>query len=250
MGLRRRTPAVVFASRISARHPALTLLERAVLERSSRNDVTTGAVAAYSRPVAVRVERLSEPGEASDSPVLVLSFRGVDFSSPEEVRAAARRLVAAHRGGHGVVAVLSASDDTSAALTALAAQISAQPPPREYDMLLSAGARIAVALCAMAIHDLGVEAISLSGSQAGIVTDENHGAASIVHVGARRVREALAQGRIVLVADAQGVSREHEITTFAKGARSATADALAAALGGSRQIVLDGSAAGVPAGPL
>lgn len=107
-------------------------------------------------------------------------------------------------------------------------------------MLFSTGSQIAVALCAMAVHDLGVEAISLSGSQAGILTDAAHGAASILQVRSQRVQEALARDRIVLVADAQGVSAEGEITTFGSERSNATAAALAAALNGSWHDVLDG----------
>lgn len=184
--------------------------------------------------MAVRVfEPLAERGEATDpAAVLVLSFPSAPAGDAEEIRWAAHRLVGARRSGNRVVGVLAASDDTTTELVALAAEISRRPEPREYDMLISTGARIAVALCAMAIHDLGYEAVSLSGSQAGIVTDTTHGAATIVQVHPRRVQDALARGCIVLVADAQGVSAEREITTFGPGCANATAAALAAALDG------------------
>jgi len=178
--------------------------------------------------------------ETADAPVLVLSFPGAAVADAERVRTVAGQLVDARRSGNRVVGVLSAPEDTTAELVGLAAAISEQPVPREYDMLVSAGARIAVALCAMAVHDLGQEAISLSGSQAGIVTDTTHGAATIVQVRPWRVQEALARGSIVLVADAQGVSAEQEITTFGPGCTNASAAALAAALAGSWQVVLDG----------
>jgi aspartate kinase len=156
---------------------------------------------------------------------------------PAKVRAVARQLVAAHRAGHRVVGVLSAPDSTTTELTRLAREISDRPDPREYDMLLSAGACISVALCAMAVHDLGVEAISLSGSQAGVVTDGVHGAAKIKAVRTRRIQEALDQGKIVLVADSQGVSVTREITTFAHLGANATAAALAGALAAGRTVV-------------
>ncbi len=193
---------------------------------------------------------LASCGETADAPVLVLSFPGAAVAGPERIREVARRLVNAHRSANRVVGVLSPPDETTAELVALAAAISEQPEPREYDMLVSAGARIATALCAMAVHDLGVEAVSLSGSQAGIVTNAAHGAATIVQVQAERVREALAGGRIVLVADAQGVSAEREITTFGLGGASATAAALAAALGGRWQVAFDGEPVdGIPLPP-
>ena len=171
--------------------------------------------------MAVRaIEPLAQPADADPAPVLVLSFSGAAVGDAEGIRWVARRLVEAHRSGYRVVGVLAATDDTTAELVGLAAEISERPEPREYDMLVSAGARIAVALCAMAVHDLGHEAISLSGSQAGIVTDTAHGAATIVQVRAWRVLEALAQGQIVLVADAQGVSAEREITTLGPDTRT------------------------------
>src|SRR5205814_428513 len=120
---------------------------------------------------------------------------------------------------------------TTDELLDLARQVSRRPEPRELDMLISVGERIACELCAMAIHDLGHEAISLTGSQAGIVTDTVHGKAKIVDVRARRIHEALDRNEIVLVAGFQGVSSEHEVTTLGRGGSDTTAVALAAALG-------------------
>ena len=186
--------------------------------------------------------------DTAGAPVVVLSFPAAAVAGPDRIREVARLLVDTHRSGNRVVGVLSASEMTMAELVALATRVAERPEPREYDMLFSAGATIVVALCAMAVHDLGVEAISLSGSQAGIVTDTAHGAATIVHVRAERVREALARGLIVLVADAQGVSAEREVTTFGPAGANVTAPALAAALDASWEVVLDGpSAEGVPA---
>ena len=120
---------------------------------------------------------------------------------------------------------------TTDELLALAHQISPTPHPRELDMLVSVGERISCALAAMAIHDLGHEAISLTGSQAGIVTDTVHGKAKIVEVRAHRIHEALDAGTIVLVAGFQGVSTAFEVTTLGRGGSDTTAVALAAALG-------------------
>ena len=133
--------------------------------------------------------------------------------------------------GVRVVAVLSAMGRTTDELLDLAHQISDTPDARELDMLVSVGERISCALCAMAIHDLGHEAISLTGSQAGIVTDTVHGKAKIVDVRARRIHEALDRNEIVLVAGFQGVSSEQEVTTLGRGGSDTTAVALAAALG-------------------
>ncbi len=128
--------------------------------------------------------------------------------------------------------MLSAMGKTTDELIRLAHEVSPEPHPREYDMLVSTGERISNALCAMAIHDLGHEAVSFTGSQAGIVTDESHTKAKIVEVRARRIHEALEQDRIVLVAGFQGVSTEtHDVTTLGRGGSDTTAVALAAALG-------------------
>ena len=121
--------------------------------------------------------------------------------------------------------------DTTDDLVRLAHEVSPRPKPRELDMLISVGERISCALAAMAIHDLGHEAISLTGSQAGIVTDTVHGKAKIVEVRARRIHEALDQDRIVLVAGFQGVSTDFDVTTLGRGGSDTTAVALAAALG-------------------
>jgi aspartate kinase len=131
-----------------------------------------------------------------------------------------------------VVGVLSAMGTTTDELIRLAHEVSDRPHPREYDMLVSTGERISNALCAMAIHDLGHEAVSLTGSQAGIVTDDSHTKAKIVEVRGQRVHEALDQDRIVLVAGFQGVSNAtHDVTTLGRGGSDTTAVALAAALG-------------------
>jgi aspartate kinase len=160
-----------------------------------------------------------------------MKFGGTSVADTERIKAVARRLVAAQEAGNRVVAVLSAMGDTTDELVRLSYEISSRPAPRELDMLISVGERVSCALAAMAIHDLGHEAISLTGSQAGIVTDTAHGKAKIVDVRARRIHEALDAGRIVLVAGFQGVSTEFDVTTLGRGGSNLTAVALAAALG-------------------
>jgi aspartate kinase len=177
------------------------------------------------------------PAVAREAPAragtVVMKFGGTSVADPEKLKEVARRIVAARTEGTRVVAVLSAMGDTTDDLVRLAYEVSARPKPRELDMLISVGERISCALAAMAIHDLGHEAISLTGSQAGIVTDTAHGKAKIVDVRARRIHEALDQDRIVLVAGFQGVSTDRDITTLGRGGSDTTAVALAAALGAS-----------------
>jgi aspartate kinase len=149
-----------------------------------------------------------------------------------ELKRAASRIVAAREQGHQVVAVLSARGKTTDRLLEAAREISLQPDPREMDMLLSIGERESCALCAMAINDLGHRAISLTGSQAGIVTDSSHTKARILDVRADRIRSALGEDSIVLVAGFQGVSTDsRDVTTLGRGGSDTTAVALAAALG-------------------
>jgi aspartate kinase len=177
------------------------------------------------------VPAVERDADAARLGTVVMKFGGSSVADPEKLKNVARRLVAAREAGTRVVAVLSAMGTTTDELLDLAQQISATPDPRELDMLVSVGERISCALCAMAIHDLGHEAISLTGSQAGIVTDTVHGKAKIVDVRARRIHEALDRDEIVLVAGFQGVSSEHEVTTLGRGGSDTTAVALAAALG-------------------
>ena len=176
------------------------------------------------------VPAVERDAEAPQLQTIVMKFGGTSVADPEKLKSVARRLVAAHEAGERVVAVLSAMGKTTDDLLDLARVVSRTPDPRELDMLVSVGERISCALCAMAIHDLGHEAISLTGSQAGIVTDTVHGKAKIVDVRARRIHEALDRGEIVLVAGFQGVSAEHEVTTLGRGGSDTTAVALAAAL--------------------
>jgi aspartate kinase len=162
---------------------------------------------------------------------IVMKFGGTSVADPEHILGAARRIVHAHEQGSDVVAVLSARGAATDELVRMAFEISPDPKPREMDMLLSTGERISCALCAMAIHDLGSEAVSLSGSQAGIVTDTSHTKARILDVRADRIRELLETGKIVLVAGFQGVSTSQDVTTLGRGGSDTTAVALAAALG-------------------
>jgi aspartate kinase len=162
---------------------------------------------------------------------IVMKFGGTSVEGPERLKAVAARIVSTCEAGGRVVAVLSAMGDTTDELLALAHEVSSRPDPRELDMLISVGERISCALAAMAINDLGHEAISLTGSQAGIVTDTTHTKAKIVEVRAQRIHDALDGGKIVLVAGFQGVSTGREITTLGRGGSDTTAVALAAALG-------------------
>jgi aspartate kinase len=163
-------------------------------------------------------------------PTVVMKFGGTSVADAERIKRAARRIVAQREAGKRVVAVLSARGLTTDELIAMAEEVSPTPDPREMDMLLSTGERISCALCAMAINDLGHRAISLTGSQAGIVTDTSHTKARILDVRADRIREALDEDRIVLVAGFQGVSTSRDVTTLGRGGSDTTAVAVAAAL--------------------
>lgn len=164
-------------------------------------------------------------------PVVVMKFGGTSVASADDIKRAARRIVAAREQGKSVVAVLSARGKTTDDLVAAAREISERPSPREMDMLLSTGERISCALCAMAIWDMGHQAISLTGSQAGIVTDSSHTKARILDVRADRIAAALTEDNIVLVAGFQGVSDDSkDVTTLGRGGSDTTAVALAAAL--------------------
>src|SRR5436853_6596577 len=168
-------------------------------------------------------------GDGSD--IVVMKFGGTSVAGAEQIKRDAARIVAAREAGNRVVAVLSARGKTTDQLVEQAHEISDRPVAREMDMLLSSGERIACGLAAMAIHAMGHEAISLTGSQAGIVTDSCHTKARIIDVRADRISEALQQDRIVLVAGFQGVSTDsRDVTTLGRGGSDTTAVALAAAL--------------------
>lgn len=161
---------------------------------------------------------------------VVMKFGGTSVADAERLKRAAERIVAKRDQGLRVVAVLSARGKTTDDLIADAQEISPHPDPREMDMLLSTGERQSCALCAMAINDLGHQAISLTGSQAGIVTDTSHTKARILEVRADRIRDALDDDKIVLVAGFQGVSTAKDVTTLGRGGSDTTAVALAAAV--------------------
>jgi len=162
---------------------------------------------------------------------VVMKFGGTSVADAQRIKQAARRIVARKEEGRRVVVVLSARGKTTDELIAMAQEVSPAPDPRELDMLLSTGERISCALCAMAIHDLGHQAISLTGSQAGIVTDTSHTKARILDVRADRIEAALGDGAIALVAGFQGVSTARDVTTLGRGGSDTTAVALAAAVG-------------------
>jgi len=161
---------------------------------------------------------------------IVMKFGGTSVADAQRIKSAAQRIVAKREQGHRVVAVLSARGKETDRLIADAFEISENPDPREMDMLLSTGERQSCALAAMAINDLGHRAISLTGSQAGIVTDTSHTKARILEVRADRIREGLDEDRIVLVAGFQGVSTARDVTTLGRGGSDTTAVALAAAV--------------------
>ena len=160
-----------------------------------------------------------------------MKFGGSSVADADKIRNVATRIAAAKEGGDDVLAVVSARGKTTDGLVDLAYEISDRPDPREMDMLLSTGERISCALMAMALHDLGHDAISFTGSQAGILTDDSHMKAKILEIRADRLSAAIGGGNIALVAGFQGVSADnHNVTTLGRGGSDTTAVALAAAL--------------------
>jgi len=163
--------------------------------------------------------------------LIVQKYGGSSVADADAIKRVARRIVDTKNAGHQVVVVVSAMGDTTDELLDLAEQVSDNPPGREMDMLLTAGERISMALVAMAINDLGAEARSYTGSQAGLITDGAHGAARIIDVTPDRIQEAIDQGAIPIVAGFQGVALDtKDITTLGRGGSDTTAVALAAAL--------------------
>ncbi len=163
-------------------------------------------------------------------PIIVQKYGGSSVADVARMRRVAERVRARRAEGHQLVVVVSAMGDTTDELLGLAKQVSLDPPRRELDMLLTAGERISVALLSMALQELGVPAISFTGSQSGIITDEAHASARILEVRPVRILEELGLGKVVLVAGYQGVSRKREVTTLGRGGTDTTAVALAAAL--------------------
>jgi aspartate kinase len=182
---------------------------------------------------ATEYEAVPAVEHAPRSPgLVVMKFGGSSVADTEKLKSVARRCADAREAGNRVVAVLSAMGDTTDDLIRLAHEMAPHPDPRELDMLVSVGERIPCSLAAMTLIDLGHRATSLTGSQAGIVTDSTHTKAKIVEVRARRIHEALDRDEIVLVAGFQGISRDSfDVTTLGRGGSDTTAVALAAALG-------------------
>ena len=165
-------------------------------------------------------------------PIIVQKYGGTSVGSVERIRAVANRVVRARESGNDVVVVVSAMGHTTDELLAMAAEIATAPDPRELDMLLTAGERIAMSLLGIAINARGCRAASYTGSQAGIMTDHQHGQAKIVEIRPKRILEALDAGNVVVLAGFQGLSvSQFEITTLGRGGSDLTAVAMAAAIG-------------------
>jgi aspartate kinase len=163
--------------------------------------------------------------------LVVQKFGGTSVGDADRIRAVSDHIARTRRHGDDVVVVVSAMGKTTDDLLRLAGDVSAVQPPRELDMLLTAGERVSMALLVMALADQGVDAVSFTGSQAGIITDSIHTKAKIVEVRGDRLREALEAGRVPVVAGFQGVSTDRDVTTLGRGGSDTTAVALAAALG-------------------
>jgi aspartate kinase len=163
--------------------------------------------------------------------IVVQKYGGSSVADVSKLRSVAERVMRTKNAGRDVVVVVSAMGDTTDELLALAKQVAPSPDRRELDMLLSAGERISMALLSMAIRELGGDAISFTGSQSGIITNDRHVDARIIEVRPFRVQDELARGRIVVIAGYQGVSYRREVTTLGRGGSDTTAVAMAAALG-------------------
>jgi len=162
--------------------------------------------------------------------LIVQKYGGTSVGNPERIKNVARRVCRAKEEGHDVVVVLSAMSGETDKLIALAAQITDSPDPREMDMLVSTGERVTIALLAMAIHALGHKAQSFTGRQAGILSDSVHTKARIEKITANRIREAISEGKIAVVAGFQGINEKSDVTTLGRGGSDLTAVAVAAAL--------------------
>jgi aspartate kinase len=164
-------------------------------------------------------------------PIIVQKYGGTSVGTTERIRHVADRVVQAKEAGLDVIAVVSAMGESTDDLLAMAHDITAVPEPRELDMLLTAGERIAMSLLAIAINARGCRAASYTGSQAGIITDTQHGKAKIVEIRPKRILEAIEAGNVVIIAGFQGLSSSYEITTLGRGGSDTTAVAMAAAVG-------------------
>jgi len=162
--------------------------------------------------------------------IVVQKYGGTSVADPERIKAVAEHVAFTRSHGNDVVVVVSAMGKTTDNLISLANQVSSTHPGRELDMLLTTGERISMALVCMALADIGIDAVSFTGSQVGIITDTVHTKAKILEVKGDRLREALAAGKVAVVAGFQGVSTDREITTLGRGGSDTTAVALAAAV--------------------
>jgi len=162
--------------------------------------------------------------------LIVQKFGGTSVADPDRMKNVARHVAETRRQGNDVVVVVSAMGKATDNLVELARQVSSNPQGREMDMLLTTGERISMSLLCMALNDLGCEAMSFTGSQVGIITDTSHTKAKILEIKGDRVREALGQGKVAVIAGFQGVSTEREVTTLGRGGSDTTAVAMAAAL--------------------
>ncbi len=172
-----------------------------------------------------------EPAAEPSRKIIVQKYGGSSVADPQRLKVVASRVAATVRAGYRVVVVVSAMGKATDELYALARSISSAPPRRELDMLLSSGERISMALLAMALHELGLDAISFTGSQSGILTNDRHSGARIIEVRPVRIQDELERDRVVIVAGFQGMSYKREVTTLGRGGSDTTAVALAAALG-------------------
>ena len=173
---------------------------------------------------------MSAQPEALARPVLVQKFGGTSLGTPGRITRAAKRIATSQRAGYDVVAVVSAMGDSTDRLLTLAARVAKEPTARELDLLLSTGEGVSAPLMSMALNELGVQAVSLLGFQAGIQTDRRHAKARVVGVTPARIERELAAGRVVVVAGFQGIGDEMEVTTLGRGGSDTTAVALAVAL--------------------
>src|SRR5438094_386557 len=174
--------------------------------------------------------RAFETFDAVTRPILVQKYGGSSLATPARIKRVARRIAESQRTGHDVVAVVSAMGETTDRLLTLASRVAKDPAARELDLLLSTGEGVSAPLVSMALHELGVPAVSLLGFQAGIQTDRRHAKARIVGLTPARIERELAAGRVVVVAGFQGMGDEMEVTTLGRGGSDTTAVAIAAAL--------------------
>ncbi len=181
----------------------------------------------------------STMSESNHQNRIVQKFGGSSVADAQKIRKVAARVAASKAEGHQLVVVVSAQGDTTDELLGKAKALSSDPPKRELDMLLSCGERISMALLSICLNQLGVAAVSLTGSQSGIITDQAHASARIIEIRPTRIEAALSQGLVVIVAGYQGVSVAKEVTTLGRGGSDTTAVALAAALGADCEIYSD-----------